>query len=214
MSQHSKLSAAIAAAATTALTTASPAYADPEVCTVYGPHNTMTCKPLTPTTTAPATSTGSGSSGGGISDWIGDHAPALVVICLVVVGIVVWANVSKGKEQQASAALAQGRQIAQEADTALEARSPEDLQRYAGFGWAVPWQRGTAFGNLVDRDGGIGRVHAAWKEACELARIGHWDQKGKFTPAATVVNVNGYGDGTGDLELSVSTADYTIGASS
>lgn len=152
---------------------------------------------------------------GGITAWIDQNMPLLIGLGIAVIVIVAWSSAAKEKAQQKqqreSAALARGRQIAQDANAELAARSPEDLRRYSTFGWAVPHLAGTAFGFLVDRDGGTARVHAAWAEACELARLGHTDEGGKFVPAATVVNVNGYGDGTGDLELSVSTADYSVG---
>ncbi|OHU33341.1 hypothetical protein BKG79_22305 [Mycobacteroides chelonae] len=224
MKRSSKLITAITVGSLTAAYTAAPASAEPPAfCKPDGPfYVAETCEawkrgaaqagdPTAPATTTPSSSTGSG----GITDWIDQHIALLIGIGLAVFVIAVWRSMAREKAEEKAtadaAALARGRAIAQNADTEQAARSPEDLQRYSTFGWAVPWQQGTAFGNLVNRDGGTGRVHAAWVEACELARLGHWDENGKFTPAATVVNVNGYDDDTGDLELSVSTADYTVG---
>ncbi|WP_254425264.1 hypothetical protein [Mycobacteroides abscessus] len=173
---------------------------------------------ITETPTAPATtgSTGSSSSGAGLGDWFSEHVGTVMFVIAVAAVIAIVAMVTSGTSKDKAAAseaeLARGRQIAMDAGVEPAAQSPEDLRRYSAFQWAAPWKHGTAFGTLVDRDGGTSRVHAAWTEACELARLGHWDESGKFTPAATVVNVNGYhDDNTGDLELSVSTRDYTVG---
>lgn len=169
--------------------------------------------------TTPAPSSGGTSSGGigdSFSDFIGSGVGTLLffggLIAFIVWVVIVSRRESAEEKREASEAeLARGRQLAMDAGVEPAAQSPEDLRRYSTFQWAVPWTHGTAFGQLVDRDGGTGRVHAAWTAACELARLGHWDESGKFTPAATVVNVNGYSDGSGDLELSVSTRDYTVG---
>lgn len=220
MKRYSKLTSIAAGIAALALTVA-PAHAEPPAfCKADGPfYVPETCEawkrgaaqagdPTTPATT-PSTSSG------GITGWIDEHIVLLIGIGLAIFAIAVWRSMAREKAEATAtadaAALARGRQIAADANAEPAARSPEDLHRYATFQWAVPWQPGTAFGNLVDRDGGTRRVHAAWVEACELARLGHWDDKGVFTPAAGVVNVNGYDDGSGDLELSVNTRDYTVG---
>ncbi|CPR70020.1 Uncharacterised protein [Mycobacteroides abscessus] len=111
MKHYSKLSTAITAVALTAATTAAPALADPETCTVYGPNNTMTCTPLAPTTTAPSTS--SGSSGGGLMGWIDSHIGTLIFIGLAIFAIAVWRTVAKEKVEKNEAALARGRRIAE-----------------------------------------------------------------------------------------------------
>jgi hypothetical protein len=228
MSKFGYATATLFTAAVAASCAASPAAAAPP-CDNPTPELVQFCKnlrdmqnlgtsgpTLVPTAPAPSTGTGDDLYGG---HPISHYAVVAVIAVLVIaaaVKLVSWAAASTAEDaeriaEQRQVDLNRGRAIAQVADTAQEARSPEDLQRYAAFQWAVPWQRGTAFGNLVDRDGGTGRVHAAWTEACELARLGHWDEQGVFTPAATVANVNGYDDGSGDLELSVNTADYTVG---
>ncbi|WP_078315379.1 hypothetical protein [Mycobacterium sp. D16Q16] len=98
--------------------------------------------------------------------------------------------------------------------------TPADLKRYATFQWAVPWKPGTAFGNLVGRDGDTSRVHSAWAEACQLAGLGETDpETGAFTPAASVVNVNGFATErgvngpieNGDVSVAVDPRDYTVG---
>ncbi|WP_081618281.1 hypothetical protein [Mycobacterium sp. 155] len=204
---------------------AAPAAADPTgACATPSPELTHFCSqldqmqqlhsPPVPTTTAPGTSGGE-TLYAGHPLW---HYLVLgAVVALVIAAVVKLAgsavdDAEKTAAEQA-AELDRGRRIAQDAGTEHAERSPEDLRRYADFGWAVPWQQGTAFGNLVTRDGDTSRVYAAWAEACQLARLGHWDEAGTFTPAAAVVNVNGYSDDdTGDLELAVNTADYTVGA--
>lgn len=150
--------------------------------------------------------------------WFSEHSGLIALIVFAVIAFVVVkvlrasaADDAKKASEEQQAAVERGRAIAHGAGTELAAQSPADLQRYAAFQWAVPHVPGTAFGNLVTRDGGTSRVHAAWTEAAELARLGHWDEDGGFTPAATVINVNGYADDTGDLELSVDTRDYTVG---
>ncbi|WP_245008676.1 hypothetical protein [Mycolicibacterium farcinogenes] len=94
---------------------------------------------------------------------------------------------------------------------AAPATAPEDLQRYATFGWAVPWTQGTAFAAAVSRSGDITRIERAWVDACRLAGLGDTDEQGVFTPAATVVRVNGI-EGSGDAWVAVDTRDYTVGA--
>ncbi|WP_124712877.1 hypothetical protein [Mycolicibacterium nivoides] len=94
---------------------------------------------------------------------------------------------------------------------AAPATTPEDLQRYATFGWAVPWAPGTAFAAAVSRSGNISRIEQAWVDACRLAGLGDTDEQGAFTPAATVVRVNGI-EGSGDAWVAVDTRDYTVGA--
>lgn len=216
MSRYSKLIAAAGMVALTLTAAPAPAHAEPCATDALGrpiEHWPPGCTVTAPTTTAPSTSGSSG--GGGITDWIGDHGPLLIGIGLAIFAVAVWRSMARekaeAKQKLESAAVARGRAIAMDAGVEPAASSPADLQRYSTFGWAVPWQPGTAFGNLVDRDGGTARVHAAWVEAAELARLGHVDEMGAFTPAADVVNVNGYADGTGDLELAVSTRDYSIG---
>lgn len=170
------------------------------------------------TTTAPS-SGGSGGSGGGIGDAFSSFFDSYGALLFFggLIAFIVWVIIAtrrdsaEEKAEKRAAELARGRQIALDAGVEPAAQSPEDLRRYSTFQWAVPWTHGTAFGQLVDRDGGTGRVHAAWTAACELARLGHWTEAGVFIPAATVVNVNGYSDGSGDLELSVNTRDYTVG---
>lgn len=222
MKRSSKLITTATAAVLAALS-AAPVHAEPPAfCKVDGPfYVAETCEAWkrgaaqAGDPTAPATAPSSSAGSGGITGWIDQHGVLLIGIGLVIFGFFVWRSMAKEKaEEKATAdavALARGRGIAMDAGVEPEAQSPSDLSRYSAFGWAVPHVPGTAFGNLVDRDGSTRRVHAAWAEAAELARLGHHDENGKFTPAATVVNVNGYSDGTGDLELSVSTADYTVG---
>ncbi|WP_131805684.1 hypothetical protein [Mycobacteroides abscessus] len=94
---------------------------------------------------------------------------------------------------------------------AAPATTPEDLQRYATFGWAVPWTPGTAFAAAVSRSGNISRIEQAWVDACRLAGLGDTDEQGVFTPAAIVVRVNGI-EGSGDAWVAVDTRDYTVGA--
>lgn len=94
---------------------------------------------------------------------------------------------------------------------AAPATTPEDLQRYATFGWAVPWIPGTAFAAAVSRSGDISRIEQAWVDACRLAGLGDTDEQGAFIPAATVVRVNGI-EGSGDAWVAVDTRDYTVGA--
>ncbi|QQG99614.1 hypothetical protein HBE99_02575 [Mycobacteroides chelonae] len=198
-----------------ALVPSNTANAEPIVrCTTDPGGGTYSC--VTETPTAPTTgSTGSSSSGAGLGAWFSEHAGTVMFVIAVAAVIAIVAMVKSGtsrdKAAEAAVEAARGRQIALGAGVEPAAQSPADLRRYGTFGWAVPWKQGTAFGNLVDRDGGTGRVHAAWTAACELARLGHVDEHGRFVPAATVVNVNGYADGSGDLELSVNTADYTVG---
>lgn len=168
----------------------------------------------------PTPAPSSGGSGGGFSNAVSDFFNSSWGALLFFGGLaafIAWVVIATRrdsaaeKEQRTAAELARGRQIAMDAGVEPAAQSPEDLRRFSAFQWAVPWTPGTAFGNLVDRDGSTDRVNAAWTAACELARLGHADEQGRFIPAATVVNVNGYGDGSGDLELSVNTADYTVG---
>lgn len=191
------------------------AQADPVVrCRTLEGGGDYTC--ITETPTAPTTgSTGSSSSGAGLGAWFSEHAGTVMFVIAVAAVIAIVAMVKSGtsrdKAAEAAAAHARGRQLAMDAGVEPAAQSPDDLRRYGTFGWAVPWKQGTAFGNLVDRDGGTTRVHAAWTAACEIARLGHVDEHGRFVPAATVVTVNGYSDGSGDLELSVNTRDYTVG---
>ncbi|ABK68059.1 hypothetical protein MAV101_01335 [Mycobacterium avium subsp. hominissuis 101] len=172
---------------------------------------------VTETPTAPATtgSTGTSSGSNGLGDWFSEHAGTVMfviaVAAVIAIAAMVKSGTSKDKAAEAAAVHARGRQIALDASVEPAAQSPEDLKRFGAFGWAVPWIPGTAFGNLVTRDGSTDRVNAAWAQAAEIARLGHVDVQGSFAPAATVVNVNGYADGTGDLELSVNTADYTVG---
>lgn len=189
-----KVAATASAFVTVTLMSAAPAYADPVTTTL---------------------------AKSALKQWTQDHA----LLIVIVFGALIWGAIGialaddrqKQKEKQQArqaqrqaAQLAAGRRLAADAGAAPDAQSPEDLQRYAAFHWAVPWQPGTAFGNLVDRRGSYPRLNAAWIQACELARLGHWDDEGVFTPAAVIANVNGYGD-SGDLELSVNTADYTVG---
>ncbi|WP_249670206.1 hypothetical protein [Gordonia amarae] len=94
---------------------------------------------------------------------------------------------------------------------AAPATTPEDLQRYSAFGWAVPWTPGTAFAAAVSRSGNISRIEQAWVDACRLAGLGDNDEQGVFTPDATVVRVNGI-EGSGDAWVAVDTRDYTVGA--
>ncbi|WP_071288485.1 hypothetical protein [Mycolicibacterium llatzerense] len=195
MSKLLRTAAAVSAFATVTLMSAAPAYADPVTTTL---------------------------AKSAFKQWTQDHALLIVIgwgaLILVVAGIALSSDNQKEQEQRQkrqaqrrAAQLAAGRRLAVDAGASPDAQSPEDLQRYAAFHWAVPWQPGTAFGNLVDRRGSYPRLSAAWIQACELARIGHWDDEGVFTPAAVIANVNGYGDDSGDLELSVNTADYTVG---
>lgn len=95
--------------------------------------------------------------------------------------------------------------------SAAPATTPEDLQRYAAFGWAVPWTPGSAFAAAVSRSGDTSRIEQAWIDACRLAGLGDTDEQGVFTPAATVVRVNGI-EGSGDAWIAVDTRDYTVGA--
>ncbi|MDO3352102.1 hypothetical protein [Mycobacteroides abscessus] len=95
--------------------------------------------------------------------------------------------------------------------SAAPATTPEDLQRYATFGWAVPWIPGTAFAAAVSRSGDISRIEQVWVDACRLAGLGDTDEQGAFIPAATVVRVNGI-EGSGDAWVAVDTRDYTVGA--
>lgn len=113
MKHYSKLSTAITAVALTAATTAAPALADPDVCTVEGVDNRMVCKPLTPTTTAPATSSGGSSSGGGITGWIDSNIGLLIVIGLAIFAVAVWRSMAREKVEKNEAALARGRRIAE-----------------------------------------------------------------------------------------------------
>lgn len=212
--------AGMVAAALIAACSAAPAHADPTSCESPTPAMAEFCKGIKDLqdlrTTTPAPATTPSSSSGGLVEWAGDHVLFLLIAAVVVVIAIVSlkesAKEQKGRKTAATEAdLARGRQIALDAGLSPVEQSPEDLRRYATFGWAVPHVPGTALGFLVDRDGSTDRVNAAWAEACELARLGHWDEGGKFTPAAAVVSANGYADGTGDLELSVNTRDYTVG---
>lgn len=186
---------------------------DADLCAQVGDRTPGGGPTLVPTTTTTTPSTGNHNSITGAIDGV---LPWIIAIAVVALIIAIVRSVARDRQkesaQQQAAELNRGRRIAQDAGAAPDAQSPEDLQRYHAFGWAVPWQPGTAFGNLVDRRGSYPRLNAAWTEACELARLGHWDESGAFTPAATVANVNGYSDATGDLELFVNTADYTVGA--
>jgi hypothetical protein len=195
MSKFTKTTAAVSAFAAVAVMSAAPAYATPATTTL---------------------------AKGDLEAWAQDHAGLIVIGIMALIwgtiGIALLEDHQKNqaaqkqrRAQRQAAQLAAGRRLAADAGTAPDAQSPEDLQRYAEFGWAVPWQPGTAFGNLVERRGKAPRLAQAWIQACELARLGHWDEAGVFTPAAVIANVNGYGDDSGDLELSVNTADYTVG---
>lgn len=87
----------------------------------------------------------------------------------------------------------------------------DDLKRYAAFGAVVPWQPGSAFAQVVARDGDIGRAEQAWTEACRAARLGETDtETGAFTPAAELTNVRNV-VGSGDVELVVLPADLFTG---
>lgn len=150
-----------------------------------------------------------------VSDFIESAFPWVVGIVIVIAVLWVIAKMaSESAEEQKrkdQGRLDRGRRIAQDAGCAPDAMAPADLRRYVEHGWAVPWVPGTAFGKLVTREGGNARILQAWTDAAELARLGHWDEAGVFTPAARVMNVAGYDDGSGDLRLSVSTRDYTTG---
>lgn len=168
----------------------------------------------------PTPTPSSGGSGGGFSNAVSDFFNSGVGAFLFFGGIaavIAWVIIAsrrdsaEEKKQHTAATHARGRQIALDAGLSPVEQSPADLARFATFGWAVPHVPGTAFGNLVGRDGSTDRVSAAWAEAAEIARLGHVDEQGRFVPAAAVVNVNGYADGSGDLELSVNTRDYTVG---
>lgn len=151
--------------------------------------------------------------------WIGSHVGWLVfgavVIATVVIARMVLSNIAARAEQERESTLAAGRRIAQDAQDADGERipqNPEDLQRYADYRWAIPWERGTAFGNLFDRDGSYPRLEQAWTRACELARLGDWDQAGVFTPTAVIAGVDGFRDDSGDIWLGIDSTDYMIGA--
>ncbi|SRX96084.1 hypothetical protein MSP7336_04359 [Mycobacterium shimoidei] len=89
--------------------------------------------------------------------------------------------------------------------------SDEDLQRYATFGAYVPWETGTAFAQAITRSGDDAPIRSAWLQACQLAGLGETNpETGTFTPAATVAWIAAVGDG--DVEISVDTRDYSIGA--
>ncbi|CPR93182.1 hypothetical protein PP568_07055 [Mycobacteroides abscessus] len=171
------------------------------------------------TTTAPTTYTPSSGSSSSFShnlqDFIESAFPWVVGIVIVIAVLWVIAKVSsesaEEKKRKEQSRLGRGRRIAQDAGCAPDAMAPADLRRYVEHGWAVPWVPGTAFGNLVTREGGNARILQAWTDAAELARLGHWDEAGVFVPAARVMNVAGYDDRSGDLRLSVSTRDYTTG---
>ncbi len=78
---------------------------------------------------------------------------------------------------------------------------PTDLQRYNAFGAVTPWEAGTAFAAVVNRDGNLSRATAAWLTAAQEAGLGELDEDGTFTPSAVLTNVR-YIDG-GDVEFVV-----------
>lgn len=80
---------------------------------------------------------------------------------------------------------------------------PADLKRYAAFGAVVPWEPGTAFAAVVNRDGSLDRANRAFAEAIVAAKLGAYAEAGTFTPSATLTNVR-YDDG--DVELVVQPA--------
>ncbi|MDO2981369.1 Uncharacterised protein [Mycobacteroides abscessus subsp. massiliense] len=86
----------------------------------------------------------------------------------------------------------------------------EDLQRYAAFDAVVPWEAGTAFAQAITRSGDDAPIRSAWLQACQLAGLGETDTDGTFTPAASVAWIAAAGDG--DVEISVDTRDYNVGA--
>lgn len=239
---------------------AAPAHAEPTFCDPSSPFYVAdSCaawrrgaeQALLPTTTPPATTSGSG----GITGWIDSHIGLLICLGLVVFGFfMVRSMLRENAEEKATvnaAALARGRRLASDhhAEQVAAARaaaaaqlppretwdphglglapppmpkpdlpappptSDADLRRYAAFGWVIPFVPGTAFAAVVARDGSIARAESAWAEAAELAGVGETDpESGKFTAAATVVNVNGATDDSGDVLVSVDTRDYSIGA--
>ncbi|WP_237100838.1 hypothetical protein [Mycobacteroides abscessus] len=85
---------------------------------------------------------------------------------------------------------------------------PTDLQRYNAFGAVTPWEAGTAFAAVVDRDGSLARATAAWLTAAQAAGLGEVDEDGTFTPSATLTNVRYVNDG--DVQLVVQPAGLHI----
>lgn len=84
---------------------------------------------------------------------------------------------------------------------------PIDLRRYTVFGAVTPWETGTAFAAVVDRDGNLARATAAWVTAAQEAGLGELDEDGTFTPSAVLTNVRYDG---GDVELVVQPAGLHI----
>lgn len=85
---------------------------------------------------------------------------------------------------------------------------PADLQRYTAFGAVTPWEAGTAFAAVVNRDGNLSRATAAWLTAAQAAGLGEVDEDGTFTPSATLTNVRYVNDG--DVQLVVQPAGLHI----
>ncbi|WP_132877410.1 hypothetical protein [Mycobacteroides abscessus] len=89
---------------------------------------------------------------------------------------------------------------------------PEDLQRYATFSAAVPWEPGTAFAAVVSRDGDWSRARTAFASACEAAGLGETDEADAFTPDAVVAEVRTIGGDTDAVVLAVRPAGLHVGS--
>lgn len=89
---------------------------------------------------------------------------------------------------------------------------PEDLKRYNVFNAVVPWEPGSAFAAVVNRDGDWSRARGAFASACEAAGLGETDEAGTFTPAAVVAEVRTIGGDTDAVVLAVRPAGLHIGS--
>lgn len=89
---------------------------------------------------------------------------------------------------------------------------PEDLKRYNVFNAVVPWEPGSAFAAVVNRDGDWSRARGAFASACEAAGLGETDEAGVFTPAAVVAEVRTIGGDTDAVVLAVRPAGLHVGS--
>jgi hypothetical protein len=208
------------------------AYAAPDPCT--DPSDALCRLTHIGETTTP---TPTPSTGGGHDSGLSGSSQLLMCVVLLVVAAIAlrwfwqWrqANASAGEQaatDREREVLARGRQIAtdhhaeqvqqaQEGGVEPPAAPPmadADLRRYADFGAVVAWTPGSAFAQVVTRDGDISRAAQAWTEACRLARLGDNDpETGVFTPAAVLVQVRNVNADPDAVVLVVEPSSYLIG---